>query len=412
MALRHELVLTTACRGLGMVLGFAMAVITVRALGADGRGRYFLLVTTALLVAQVGTLGLHATLPYEAARAPDEEGRLAEDAWWVSAGLGSLLAALLFAGGRWLEMVPEVGALAIGAAALLGPVTLFQILGGNLLVGLGRVTAYNVADVVGRLTGLASMLVALRLGASIESLTVATLLGAVVSAGLIAAPLGVVWPRRGPNWTSLRERLRLGWRAYALAFLGFAVLRTGAYELAAVVPAAEVGRFSVAGQIGDALVLIPASILMVVFPRLVSRRESMWTLSRAVAGMAVLMGTLCAGVGAVGAGVLAAFFGSEMVPAAPALRVYLLAMFFSSLVSVVSHFANARGFPRWVIGLWGGAAVLVAVLGWLLVPWGGSVGAAWALAAGYGTLFVALLSCESYGERLHRSRAARGRPER
>src|SRR5262245_17035664 len=96
MALRHELALTVTCRGLGMRLGFAMAVISVRALGADGRGRYFLLVTTAMLVAQVGTLGLHATLPYEAARAPEEETRLAEDAWWVSFGLGSALAVIVF----------------------------------------------------------------------------------------------------------------------------------------------------------------------------------------------------------------------------------------------------------------------------------------------------------------------------
>jgi len=391
---------TVLVRLMKLATGVLAGIVTARALGPTGRGEYFVVVTLAAVIVQFANLGLHASNTYLVARDRSLLPALIANSSWISilAGGGLAIVAALLA--TAVGFPPGLPAALIWFVVALAPAGLFFLLALNLLVGIERVRLFNVLDAASNVLTLALIAIAALALRNSAGLLAASSCAALLSAIGIRFFLGRMSGALPPfSPALLRRGLRYALTAYAVSVLGLLTLRANVFILQAVAGSAQVGTYSIALQMMDVLGIVPASIALLLFPRLV--RQTTNALVPAVRTAAVVGLTLVAGsiaTWALAPVIVPVLFGSEFARAADALTLLLPGAILLGMTTVLSQFLAAIGLPPALIAVWVGGLIAAVVLGLLLIPSFGDTGAAWALSATYAIVF-ALVAFLAYRHR-------------
>jgi len=374
-----SIALTLATRLLRILAATVAAIVTARALGPEGRGIYVFVVTVALLVTQLGSLGLPSSNTYLVARDRSLLAPLASNSFFVAlavGGLGGALTAFVLSG-------TSAGGL-IWLSTLLAPATMFFLLATNLLVGAGRIVAFNVVETVANLGVLALLLGAAALALDVEWFLAATIAGWTAAAVLVLTVL----PRSGrmPRFHGdlFRRGLSYALRAYVLTLLGFLVLRANVFLLERLSSTRELGYFSIAAQVADVLIVVPSSVALVLFPRLArDGRAGFGATIRAATVVGVLLVLACAIVAALAPWAIESVFTTEFSPSAEVLRWLLPGVVALGVATVLSQYLAALRFPASLFAVWISAFAVVVGLGIWLTERYDAVGAAAATSAAH-----------------------------
>lgn len=379
-------------------------IVSARALGVDGRGAYFLGLTTGLAVAQFGNLGMHASMQYQLAIDPSRSGRLVVNSIWVGLGFGSFLGATCY---LFLPaLLPGLGVRdGVGAASMAYvPSQLTFTFAASLLVGQHRIVLYNACELGQRVLALAGFLVLVALGLAGPAIFLAVTV--VAQASLAIAALWQLRPRRfflRFDRALFREGMGYGLRAYLASLLPYFIIRGSVFMLERVEGLSAIGQLSVSLQLFDLLLIIPSTVGMVIFPRLVQAGDDRWPQTvRWLRGILLIMALACGLVALVGEPVITLCFGTQFSPAAKLLRWLLPGAFCLSGITICSQYLAAEGKPWALIAAWLGALALFTATAAALIPRLGGVGAAMALSGTYAALFPVVLQ-------LSRARARRAR---
>lgn len=385
-----QAVLGAGSRVFATALLFFASVIVARTLGPEGQGLYTLAITLAATVTQFANLGLHTGNIYQLARDPRLLAPIIGNTLFISLGLGSLAALLavgLTSAGTSLTSL-ELACLWLGAA--MAPCRLLFTLGGNIFVGLHQMRTFNLMMVVNYLIVLASVVVAGIIRPSIESFLWGTLAGWLISnAILVVLLLKQINFRLGASWSVFKDGFAYAAKAYIVCLLGFLMLRMNVFLLQGLAGAQEVGLYSVPSQLMDALNLLPASLALVLFPRLVKDEYgNRWHMTiKGTLAIGAFMLVACLGTALCAEPAVRLAFGEQYLPALAAIRWILPAAFFCGLTSVTSQYVAAIGFPRSVMAVWALGLVVMTAGSLLLIPaWKGQ-GAAMALSLSYAVVF-------------------------
>ncbi len=156
--LRTDVFLTFGGKAATLLLGLAMATVIARQLGASGQGIFAVAYSLTLLLVQVGGLGITAANPYFVARESPSLPRIVGNSIWLAVVLGVLLAAA----GAALKLAAPGAIAGLGWTPLL--ITLAAVPGAlaalflqSILLGEGRMLAYNTVEVVQMAASLAAM---------------------------------------------------------------------------------------------------------------------------------------------------------------------------------------------------------------------------------------------------------------
>jgi O-antigen/teichoic acid export membrane protein len=268
-----------------VLLGFVNSILVTRLLGPEGRGLFAVAITLAAVGVQVSNLGLHSSNTYRVARDPGLLSVLVANSFAVCALAGALALTAHLGLGTWPELAPlRNPLLALALAAI--PLGLANLLLQNLLIGTQRIHAYNVIDLTTRV--LAVLLVA--------STAFLGLVRPEVVFGLIQATvvLSLGWSylrlreqfgrQVGPSWPALRAGLGYGLRAYFGSLFAFLVLKSDVLLVNYLRGPAETGYYSIAVGLADILLMLPAVVGTVLFPRLSAAADlgEKWRLTRRV----------------------------------------------------------------------------------------------------------------------------------
>lgn len=383
---------TIATRIIQIICGFAGTIVTARFLGPAERGEYFFVVTTALVVVQFANLGLQSSNTYRVAREPQLFGALVANSIWTSVvlGIGGALIAVLVL--RETSLFPTSSPSLLWFVVPLAPAMLIFMLGTNLLVGASRILTFNAFETFGNITAVVVLVIAGAISA-----TAGALLGATSAAWAMTGVL-LTWSLVKMSSATLTLRadvltsgLRYAMKAYVIAVFGYLVLRGNVFLLQHFYGAQELGYYSIAAQAGDALAILPASVALVLFPRLVRDAHGRWTAAvRSAVVVASLLIVVCGLTAILATPFVRVAFGARYAPAAGVLRIMLPGVFAIGTSTIVSQYLAAVGMPRSMVAIWGAAVVLVFVLGRLLIPAHAGAGAAAALSVTYGVVLVLL----------------------
>lgn len=381
----RRVALTFAVRLFRVALGLAASILTARALGPSGRGDFYFVVTFAGVLAQFGNLGLASSNTYLVARDPSRLRGLAANSLWVSlvigGGAGALVAAVLIGA----DVFPNVPSALLWLGVALAPPTLFYLLGTNLLVGIGRIGAFNVLETFANLLVLVLIAAAAVLTAGVGGFLAASLVGWTIASAIVL--LALVRGRVGPlrfDLAVFRAGLRYASKAYVITLLGYLVLRSNVFLLQSLSGSTELGYYSIAAQIADVLAIFPTSVAIILFPDLVRNVAGRWSaMVRTVAVVSAIVTAACVLVAIVAGPFITVLYGRSFAAAIPVLRVMLPGVVFLSATTIVSQYLGAVGLPRSLVAVWAAALLLVTALNLILASAFGAAGAAAALSMTY-----------------------------
>lgn len=352
--LRTDVFLTFAGKGSTLLLGLATAAIVARRLGLSGQGTFAVAYSLTLMLVQVGAVGLTTANPYFAARSPSQIPRIIGNALWLSALLGLVLGAV----GVAIKLVAPGVIVGLGWTPLL--ITLAGIPGAlaalflqSVLLGEGRMVAYNGVEV----TQAALTLAALLAGFWLADLRVSGTL-AILGAGryAAAAAYSVLLGRRsgivGRLDTNLvREMFAYGFRVYVAILASFLVIRLDLLLVNAYLGRQEAGLYSVAATLADGMFVLPMVIGLNLFPR-VARGDPTAASAEVFRSVAVLYGLFCLATAPVAGIGIRAFFGDQYSGATSLYYWLLPGIFCLGLLTILSQHFAGRGYPVQAIAIW------------------------------------------------------------
>jgi O-antigen/teichoic acid export membrane protein len=367
-------VVTSGSKILVGLMNFAAAVVVARQLGPEGRGSVAVALTLVLLLMQVANVGVATANPYFVARHPEETGRLVANtiAWSLAVGasLGALLVVVRAVLPGVLAGMPMP---LVVVSALAVPCGLASVLLQSILLGEGRVSAYNGVEA---LWAVAAVLLLLVVGALVRLSPTGALL--VLAAQYPAASLTyLALLRRGIEPPRLDRALavrvlRFGARVYLPTVLAFLVIRLDLLLVNSLLGRTQAGLYSVAVVIAQGLIVIPAAIATNLLPR-VARGRLVDFSARVFRVVAVLYGALCLAVALAAWPLVHWFFGARFGASLPMVLWLMPGTYALGMLSILSfHFAGS-GYPRRATWIWAAGVVLNVALNLLLLPPYGTV---------------------------------------
>jgi O-antigen/teichoic acid export membrane protein len=356
--LRTDVFVTFGGKLSTLLFAFALSVLIARELGPSGNGLFAVAYTLTLVLVQVGALGFTTANPYFVARDASLLPRIVANSLWLSALLGFALAVVgvllkavapgIVEGLGWVPLVVTLAGL---------PGALSQLFLQSVLLGEGRVVAYNAIEVLQA----ALALVALAIGFYAFDIGLTGVLVVVGASRYAATAIYLALlvrhapPLRRLDRELVNRMLRYGFRVYAGIVLSFLLVRFDLLLVNGFLGHREAGVYSVAATMADGMFVLPMVIGLNLFTR-VARGDPTEATAQIFRSVAVLYGLVCLVTIPLAEPAIRLFFGERFSEAA-GLYYWLLAGIYSlgMLTLLSSHFAG-RGYPiramlTWVFGL-------------------------------------------------------------
>jgi O-antigen/teichoic acid export membrane protein len=365
-------------------LNAATGILTARALAPAGRGELSAMILWYIFLASVFSLGIPSALTYRLRRHPEQVSELSGAALLFALGISVVAGAVGFIGlPHWIpQYSPQV--IFFARVFLLNtPVAVFAVIGRAALESQGDFPASNLSLVGAPSLTLAGLLLLL----SLHTLTPVSAAWCYVLSGL--PPL--IWMSCSfcravrPSFRHLRRSapllLSYGIRSYGIDLCGTLSLYVDQALVIRILRPSLMGTYVVALSLSRMLNVFHNAVVMVLFPRAVSRpaREVLDMTGRAVR-MTTFATTLCgAGIMLVGPHLLALLYGAEYRGAAAILRILVIEVVLAGATQVMSQAFMALGRPGVITILQAIGLLFTIPLMLVLVPRFGIEGAAFSL---------------------------------
>lgn len=377
-------------------IGLITSVIVARILGPEGRGLYAVAVTIGAMGVQFGNLGLHASNTYYVAQRPSLLGLLMGNALVASFGAGGLGSIVLL--GilcTWPHLVQIEGTLLLLALSSI-PFGLAYLLFLNLLIGVQDIRSFNRVEAGNRILTLALVVSVVFIDVkNVEML---------FSSNLAALLLSLMWCFRqlkcryssalSISFSLFKTHIQYGFKAYVAALFAFIVLRVDLLIIQYMLGAEQAGYYSIAVSLADLIYLLPVVIGTLLFPKLSSMHHNSerWIYTRKVIwGIGGVMIFLCFLAAVFSKTIICLLYGSDFLPAVPALMWLTPGIVLLSMNTIFMNFFASTGMP-WITVLSPALASLINIgLNIKFLPVFGIVGASLASDIAYGVMLMASL---------------------
>jgi len=366
-------------RCIAMIGPLGIAIITARLLGPEGQGRYYYVVTLAAIGAQFASLGIHSSNTYLVAKQHSLLSPILTNSAYVAIAGGAAGACAAVAFDLVIENALHLEVSLLFVLVLCPLILLFLYLS-NLAVAINRPTLFNGLIILNGILSLTAVAAAAYITPAVN-----TILGAYAASYLVICMLSWILVGRGCKITwrfdrgLFKQGMAFAWRAHVATLVGFFMARTSAVVLRHYGAFGDLGHWSIAAQISDALLILPATISLLLFPSLVradvARR---WNDFKSITlQLGAVMAVLCLGAAGMGLPLIEVVFGPAYAPTGAIMLALLPGVFFLSITSTVSQFLSAFGIPLWQLAVWIVGWALQVGLSLLLFEKFGVVGMAW-----------------------------------
>lgn len=372
----RRVAITFATRVMMVVGSFGASIIVARWLSARGLGELSVVNITVNLAVQVATVGLPSAIAYHISKERSVVIAASLNAllFGVLAGLVTcaLVVALAFASpGIFGSVSPTL--LAIGAISI--PFTVLMMLGYHVLLALEESALFNLLDVAAPLLMLCNavlILIVMRSGlVTLVSFNTAANCLIGCAAVVIVARILMRLPaeqRRRLDETLFRLMLKSGVKFYIAIMAGIIIVRADLLIVNHFRGKAEAGVYAVASQFANLLMILPAVIVTILFPKVAADKDTRGVLAmRVTRHTSFVMFVICLAMVPL-AFALPAVYGNAFGDATIQLLILLPGVYLLSVQSVLAQQFVALGLPATISVFWTLTAVLSVTLNLFLVP--------------------------------------------
>jgi O-antigen/teichoic acid export membrane protein len=369
--------------------GVITSALIARALGPSGRGAVAVAFGLALVLMQLGTVGVTAANPYFVAREPDTRARLIANSLMLAVLIGTTMAGLGCAirvvapqaldGVGWVDLTIALTAI---PAALLG-----QFLQ-SIMLGEGRVRAFYAIEVA--VTCLTLVVLAAIL--AVSELSVRGALVLLTGGRVLAAATFLVMMSRGcgrlrADLSLARRMAGYGLRVYAATLLAYLVIRLDLLLVNAYEGPREAGYYAVAVALADALYILPGLVALNLFAH-VARGTDDETSARIFRSVAVIYLLVCVLTAAAAQLIIQVVYGPEFAEAVVLFWWLAPGIFCLGMLNILAQHFAGRGFPLQAVLVWVVGLALNIAMNLVLLPIAGTEMAALSASVTYVVLLA------------------------
>jgi O-antigen/teichoic acid export membrane protein len=353
--LRTDVFLTFGGKAASLFFGLLIVVLVARELGPTRQGLFAVGFSLSLVLIHLGGLGLTTANPYFVAREPKRRAHIAANSLWLSLALGLILVVVgilvklvlpaAVEGLTWTQLLIALAGIPGALAALF-----FQ----SILLGAGRIVAYNGVEVA----QFAATLAALAVGFWLFDFRVTGALAVATGSRIGAALAYLAVLRLVPGKLDValaRRMLTYGFRAYVAILASFLVVRLDLLLVNGYLGSHQAGLYSVATTVADGMYILPMVVGINLFPR-VARSGASQETAEVFRSVAVLYLLVCLVTIPIAGPAIRLFFGGSF-DGSVSLYYWLLPGIYSlGMLTILSHHFAGRGYPIaaalvWIVGL-------------------------------------------------------------
>lgn len=356
---------TSAIRIYVVALGLIGSIIITRALGVEERGEYYYIISILGIAVQFATFGLQSSNTYYYHK--DHESRHAVFgntlAIVVLAGLVSALISTFFV----FSKVQSVGIFVLLTFFVVAvPMRLFELFSHGLLVAREDFRSYNTNLAVMTTAQLVLVCIGWWYSASVTGFLMIPVAIIFLSCGHLFTKLP--WELARPSLAFFFTSYKYALRAFVVSTLGYFYSRLGIFLVASYDSAYNLGIYSVTNQINETLLILPQTLGLVLFPKIlqlddVSKEEEV---RKAIYFVLVLMGCVALVFGLFGEFLISSLFGQDYRYSAQLLIFNMPGIIALSMSTVISQKFAADGMP-WSLTLFWGFSTLLYIAVYILL---------------------------------------------
>jgi O-antigen/teichoic acid export membrane protein len=394
-----NVVLTFGTRLITIAAALVTSIIAARKLGPNGFGLLAVLNVILAISVQIGSAGLPSANTYFLSGNRGNLRRLAIISleFGLLAGIILLVVIILLA-----RLRPSIfGSIPLGlitVAVVSIPFQLLTLLGLNLFLAMGDIDRMNLIDGGGQLVLLLNAVIVLVVwNGTLNALVAANTFAAIVIALVVIALLGkrIVHVKRadGPVGPHLfRQLLRYSFKFHISIAAAIVIVRADLLLVNHFRGASEAGPYALAAQIGSLLLLLPAIISILLFPRVAAEPDARAHFTMRVTRHTVLIMLVACLATVPLSFMLPVVYGEAFREAALLLLMLLPGIYLLGIESVMVQHFTGTGLPIMVPLFWLIALVFNIALNFILIPGYGARAAALTSTLTYGLIFLLVAS--------------------
>ena len=372
------------------------SVVVARWLGPVGLGTLAVLNTTVMLALQIGSAGLPSANTYFIARDRKSLGPVWANAvaFAIIAGAGLTIAVIALAEIR-PALFGDVPVRLLAIVAISIPFQLLILLGLNALLAMDRIRQLNLLDSLAPALAFANAVVVLIiLRANLTTLVVFNTASAIGIALAMVWAVGRLWTRQKerracrPDVALLKQMLGYGMKFYVSIMASVVIFRADLLIVNHFRGAGEAGVYAVASQVSFLLMMLPAVIGMLLFPRVASAQDPRGEFAIQVTRHVTFVMLIVCAAAAAGSFLLPLIYGPRFAEATIQLLILLPGVCLVGIESVLVQHFTGTGLPVAIPMFWLITLVLNLGLNLALVPVLGARGAALTSTLSYALIFV------------------------
>ncbi len=386
---------TVGARLVMLAGNLSISIVVARWLGAQGLGTLAVLNVAVAVALQLGSFGLPSAMTYFIAQ---DRRRLAPA--WTNAlcfalvtGTTLALALIMLARVR-PEIFGNIPLTLITIVAVSIPFQLATLLGLNALLGAERLIQFNLLESLAQvIVALGTIVLLVLMGRELQVLVSFNTAASVVVCALVAFTIHRVvagQKERGrfrPDAELFKSSVRYGLKFHVSVVSMLLIVRADLLLVNHFRGATEAGVYAVAAQVASLIMLLPAVVATLVFPRIVSSADSSGEFTmRVTRHTTFIMLLLC--LAAAPAGFALPFvYGVAFRDAPIQLLILLPGIFLMALQAVLVQYFNSLGVPRLIPAFWVMTLIVNLALNLSLIPLYGARGAAISSTISYTMIF-------------------------
>lgn len=387
--------LTLVTRLLMLAGALGTSIIIAHWLGADGLGSLAVINVTVALAVQLGCAGLPSANTYFISQDRKNLGKVWSNSMLFATVAGSTIAVgiLLLARLR-PSLFGTVSPSLITIAALSIPFQLFTLLGLNVFLAIGQIDRFNITDASTQLTLLLNcVLVLVIFGAglwALVSLNTATtiLIGVIVVVMVRHAVLTMGIKSSWFDAEMFRRTIRYGIKFHICVVAAILIVRADLLMVNRFRGPAEAGVYAVAGQMANLLLLLPAIVATLLFPKVAAEPDPRARLTmRVTRHIAFVMFFACLAAVPL-AFALPVIYGPAFGTSTLQLLILIPGVYLFGIESVMVQHFTGSGLPVALPVFWVMALIGNLVFNLILIPDYGATAAAIVSSCTYAFIFA------------------------
>lgn len=384
---------TVITRTIVVAIGMLVTIMVARLLGPEGRGLYAVAITIGTIGIQIGNLGQPAAITYRVAKNPKLLSALLGNSLFISFFFGTIIIIIIGVITTIMPSVKPVSEPLFTISLIWIPFGLSYFLLQKLIIGINEIRSYNVIEFINKLLTASFISIAFFVQfTSVEFVLSSTVIATIICFFLT---LKTLWVHLNESvkidFLLFKQNFWLGIKAYLANIFGFLVLKMDLIMLKYLSDPESTGYYSISVAMGDLLYILPATVGMILFPKLsaIHDEKNKWLYAVKTIFTIGFISIVILIVSALFAEkIITIMFGTIFLPALPAFLWLLPGIFFLSVNTIFMYYFASTGMPLITVISSGIGALFNFILNLSFIPDYGIIGAALSSDFTYGMMFI------------------------